>query len=162
MNCLLCEKVQIVWSHFKLVQDGYVHDLFFSFMCRNICKELGHTGPQSSSDIKARTVPAPIFHNKRQLHCGLLTAPLLEDVRSPPITSWVNTKYVFTLFRPCTFFYQIATNLNHLHGEVNQWTKTEDTELRDVHDDFFFFVKLNMYKWINIKLTLWLLLPETF
>lgn len=29
MNCLLCEKVQIVWSHFKLVQDGYVHDLFF-------------------------------------------------------------------------------------------------------------------------------------
>lgn len=79
--CLLCEKVQIVWSHFKSVQDEYVHSVVVVFLvCKDICKQFGR---QSSSHIKAGFLLSLAFHNKRQLYCGFYTVQTLEDVRRP-------------------------------------------------------------------------------
>lgn len=78
--CLLCEKDQIVWSHFKSVQDEC--DEFFWYV-GTFANDLVRTGWQSSADFKARIIPSPAFHNKRQLYCGFPTIQTLEDVRRP-------------------------------------------------------------------------------
>lgn len=85
--CLLCEKVQIVWRHFKSAQDEYVQFFFFSFLdtycVRTFANNLVQLVDRAALTTKNRIIPSPAFYNKRQLYCVFSTIQTLEDVKRP-------------------------------------------------------------------------------
>lgn len=78
--CLLCEKVQIVWSHFKSVQDEYVHVFFFFWYIGTFANNL-----VKLVDIAALTSKLESYHPLHFITKGSYTVAFsTQDVRRPP------------------------------------------------------------------------------